>query len=162
MGGGYSLQDPLLISFPLPISTSHLFFFFFSSRLLSHISQFISCEHILLILCASSRLLRAIRQFTGVTFAPTRTGRAASPLPAVTIATAPELRYSGCRASASALNDSNVQFEIDRVPWHFDLPGLNYRPSLAVAPLGLKSPGLRVHAVIHREFGGSSLDQQIG
>lgn len=93
-------------------------------------------------LCA--RLLHAIRQFTGVTFAPTHTGQASSPLPAVTIATWPELRYSGSSAAASALNDSNVQFEIDRVPWHFDLPGLNYRPSLAVEPHRLKSPGLRL------------------
>lgn len=101
----------------------------------------------------------------GVTFAPTRTGRAASPLPAVTIATGQELRYSGCGASSNALNDSNVQFEIDRVPWHFDLPGLNYRPSLAVAPHGLKCPSLKVHTVFQREFhpcGGSSVDQQIG
>lgn len=154
MNRGEGVFSPISSSHLLPPACFHQPSFLFSlSSSLTYLSVHFLWTHSPNPLCASSRLLRAIRQFTGVTFAPTRTGRAASPLPAVTIATGPELRYSGCDASASALNDSNVQFEIDRVPWHFDLPGLNYRPYLAVAPHGLKSPSLRVHAAFHRKFG---------
>lgn len=111
---------------------------------LAQISQFISCEHILLILCA--RVAPACYQTVHGSHirSNTHTGQAASPLPAVTIATWPEPRYSGCSAAASTLNDSNVQFEIDRVPWFFYLPGLNYRPSFGGSTSQVKEPRLSI------------------